>query len=316
MSLDYLPSRRRISAMECRQGALRDLRMLKPSRVRAISSLLLAIVMLAFSVVAFAGDVKVRGYFRKDGTYVQPHYRTAPDSNPYNNYSFPGNYNPYTGEECGDPATYLENDYSKPNSLPGIEASVPTSEPSEWTAISNRSAGPYAVSALQVSLSLLGFNPGAIDGQLGPQTARALSAFQGARGLEVSGRLNRSTIVRANCCYSRTADGHGRNGHRLRSENCQPKFPFRSRRMRSSTGKAMAGSAVAASGRQPVAALPFRSRRMRSSTGKAMAGSAVAASGRQPVAALPFRSRRMRSSTGKATAGFAVAASGSKEVAA
>ena len=31
-------------------------------------------------------DVYVHGYSRSDGTYVRPHYRSAPDGNPYNNY--------------------------------------------------------------------------------------------------------------------------------------------------------------------------------------------------------------------------------------
>ncbi|MFA6280231.1 MAG: hypothetical protein WC612_05520 [Bdellovibrionales bacterium] len=31
-------------------------------------------------------DVYVNGYSRQDGTYVEPHYRSAPDGNPYNNY--------------------------------------------------------------------------------------------------------------------------------------------------------------------------------------------------------------------------------------
>jgi len=45
------------------------------------------------------GAVHVNGYFRKNGTYVQPHYRSAPDGNFYNNWSTEGNINPYTGEE-------------------------------------------------------------------------------------------------------------------------------------------------------------------------------------------------------------------------
>lgn len=32
-------------------------------------------------------DVYVRGYFRRDGTYVQPHYRSSPDGIIWNNYS-------------------------------------------------------------------------------------------------------------------------------------------------------------------------------------------------------------------------------------
>jgi hypothetical protein len=40
---------------------------------------------------------------------VRPHYRTYPDGIPYNNYSFPGNYNPNTGEITpGDFLKYLE----------------------------------------------------------------------------------------------------------------------------------------------------------------------------------------------------------------
>jgi len=45
------------------------------------------------------GSVSVRGYVRKDGTYVAPHYRSAPDGNFNNNWSTKGNVNPYTGKE-------------------------------------------------------------------------------------------------------------------------------------------------------------------------------------------------------------------------
>lgn len=58
------------------------------------------------------GQVKVRGYYRKDGTYVRPHYRSNPDGNPYNNWSYPGNTNPYTGRTAtGNSSTYLANYY-------------------------------------------------------------------------------------------------------------------------------------------------------------------------------------------------------------
>jgi len=42
--------------------------------------------------------VDVRGYFRKDGTYVAPHKRTAPDGSFDNNWTTVGNTNPYTGK--------------------------------------------------------------------------------------------------------------------------------------------------------------------------------------------------------------------------
>ncbi len=54
--------------------------------------------------------VSVRGYYRKNGTYVEPHYRSDPDSSPYNNWSYPGNINPYTNKIApGNSSTYLDN---------------------------------------------------------------------------------------------------------------------------------------------------------------------------------------------------------------
>jgi hypothetical protein len=59
--------------------------------------LLVAAVMVAGS--AFAKDVFVQPHIRSDGTVVQGHYRSAPDSTPFNNYSTQGNTNPYTGQQ-------------------------------------------------------------------------------------------------------------------------------------------------------------------------------------------------------------------------
>jgi hypothetical protein len=61
-------------------------------------SIILSILLSTFvySSAAFA-DQYVRGYTRKDGTYVQGHMRSDPDSTVTNNYSFSGNTNPYTG---------------------------------------------------------------------------------------------------------------------------------------------------------------------------------------------------------------------------
>lgn len=47
---------------------------------------------------SLTGIVHVHGYYRKNGTYVQPHYRTAPDGIVENNWSFKGNVNPFTGK--------------------------------------------------------------------------------------------------------------------------------------------------------------------------------------------------------------------------
>ena len=40
----------------------------------------------------------VKGYFRKDGTYVSGHYRTNRNNTNLDNYSTKGNTNPYTGK--------------------------------------------------------------------------------------------------------------------------------------------------------------------------------------------------------------------------
>lgn len=57
-----------------------------------------ALALLELSSAAFADDVYVRGYTRKDGTYVAPHHRSAPDGDTSNNWSTRGNVNPYTGQ--------------------------------------------------------------------------------------------------------------------------------------------------------------------------------------------------------------------------
>ena len=47
---------------------------------------------------AFA-DVYVNGYYRSNGTYVDPHYRSDPNHTPSDNWSSWGNTNPYTGQK-------------------------------------------------------------------------------------------------------------------------------------------------------------------------------------------------------------------------
>lgn len=63
--------------------------------------LLSTFLMLSFffgASTAFA-DVYVKGYIKKDGTYVAPHYRSNPNSSQYDNWSTKGNVNPYTGKK-------------------------------------------------------------------------------------------------------------------------------------------------------------------------------------------------------------------------
>lgn len=64
------------------------------------------------------GQVHVKGYTKSNGTYVAPYTRSSPNSSPYDNYSFPGNTNPYTGKTAtGNPETYISNLY-KNNNVP------------------------------------------------------------------------------------------------------------------------------------------------------------------------------------------------------
>jgi peptidoglycan hydrolase-like protein with peptidoglycan-binding domain len=46
-----------------------------------------------------SSDVHVRGYYRRNGTYVAPHYRSVPNNTRTDNFSTFGNVNPYTGKE-------------------------------------------------------------------------------------------------------------------------------------------------------------------------------------------------------------------------
>lgn len=67
--------------------------------MRMVKIVLAALIIIGMVLPALARDVFVRGYFRRNGTYVQPHRRTVPDRNPYNNYTTRGNTNPYTGKK-------------------------------------------------------------------------------------------------------------------------------------------------------------------------------------------------------------------------
>jgi len=68
----------------------------------------------SFSAPSGVEAGRVNGYFKKDGTYVPSHSRTNPDRNPYNNYSYPGNYNPNKGKTTeGNPNTYVERYYTR-----------------------------------------------------------------------------------------------------------------------------------------------------------------------------------------------------------
>ena len=51
--------------------------------------LLILGLLFLISSFCYAGDVSVKGYYRKDGTYVRPHHRSSPDGDLSNNYGRP-----------------------------------------------------------------------------------------------------------------------------------------------------------------------------------------------------------------------------------
>ena len=76
---------------------------------KIITITLMSLIAIGSTVAA---QTWVNGYCKSNGTYVSGHYRTSPDNSPYNNYSYPGNYNPNTGRiTTGNTSTYLRNYY-------------------------------------------------------------------------------------------------------------------------------------------------------------------------------------------------------------
>ena len=74
----------------------------------------LAIVVLLTVVSGAAlADKYVRPHTRSDGTYVEGHYRSSPNSTTLDNYSTKGNTNPYTGKE-GTIDPYRQPTYNSP----------------------------------------------------------------------------------------------------------------------------------------------------------------------------------------------------------
>lgn len=97
---------------------------------------LVSLALLLAPAVSFAwgNDVRVNGYTRKDGTYVQPHMRTAPDNTTNNNYSTHGNTNPYTGRQGTQTNNAFPGSFSSgSNSLGGMGSGRQGSNPAIGT---------------------------------------------------------------------------------------------------------------------------------------------------------------------------------------
>lgn len=62
-----------------------------------MKKIILTLVLSTISLISIS-QVHVRGYYRKSGTYVQPHQRTFPNETKLDNYSTFPNINPHTGK--------------------------------------------------------------------------------------------------------------------------------------------------------------------------------------------------------------------------
>lgn len=78
----------------------------------------LAVLVVVFCLAGFIGSAfggRVKGYYRSNGTYVQPHYRSNPDGQKWNNFgpsrSDSDRYNPYGRDNDRDGIpNYLDRD--------------------------------------------------------------------------------------------------------------------------------------------------------------------------------------------------------------
>ena len=64
-----------------------------------MKTLMLLAAAVAVALPAAAKDHAVKGYVKKDGTYVAPTRATNPNDTKVDNYSAKGNVNPATGKE-------------------------------------------------------------------------------------------------------------------------------------------------------------------------------------------------------------------------
>jgi hypothetical protein len=74
----------------------------KKQNMKTLTKLTLAVTMLLASMTLCnaQGYHYVRPYTDRNGNYHQPHYQTNPDGIRSNNWSYPGNVNPFTGRQA------------------------------------------------------------------------------------------------------------------------------------------------------------------------------------------------------------------------
>jgi hypothetical protein len=72
------------------------------------------IVLLSGGGACAQSSYGTRGYVKKDGTYVEPHRSTKPNSTVNDNWSTKPNVNPYTGKAGTREPSYTSPTYKPP----------------------------------------------------------------------------------------------------------------------------------------------------------------------------------------------------------
>lgn len=68
--------------------------------MKKLIAIVIVSILLSLGIFNFVdAATRVRGYYQKSGTYVQPYYRSNSNSSRWDNWSTKGNYNPYTGKK-------------------------------------------------------------------------------------------------------------------------------------------------------------------------------------------------------------------------
>jgi hypothetical protein len=94
------------------------------------------------------GTVNVSGYTRKDGTYVAPYQRTAPNSTTSDNWSTKGNVNPITRKAGTKPAD--SGSTGATASTISTPAPSPTTAPNNSVDVASNAGSPAAASVAVV----------------------------------------------------------------------------------------------------------------------------------------------------------------------
>ena len=64
-----------------------------------MKKIVLSLIATLFIITSTLADTSVKGYYKSNGIYVEPHHRSSPNSTKSDNWSTSGNTNPYKGEK-------------------------------------------------------------------------------------------------------------------------------------------------------------------------------------------------------------------------